>query len=52
VHLKMPREIAGDDVEEWSSPLASRTSNHWAQQAKFPESVCSSSNYEVPPASI
>jgi len=36
VHLKMPRRLPEMTWKSGVSPLASRTSNHWAQQAKFP----------------
>src|SRR5438552_16272501 len=32
VHLKMPREVVGDDVAEWCFTGASCMSNHWGPQ--------------------
>jgi hypothetical protein len=43
VHLKMPREVVGDDVTEWASPAASRMSSLWGPQAISWAWACSSS---------
>jgi len=48
VHLKMPREIIGDDVEEWSFTARVAHVDHWAPQTKSPESECSSSTTRSP----